>query len=240
MLKRMKENGSKDVKLKFDLIDTLNFYASILPAKKDMYGLKHIFFDCIFKLKPEYAELLKNFTITLDTFPFLKEFEYILSIEDNMLVIRSNMEELSIFSLILVGSIKTLPIEVKNRGIFISLAMHYLKFCLNSGYKVCDVKDIEALENYNEGFDKEMFETIAFLPTDERFIGTIHFIGIDLNKDILKIFEDYKDVKFTYNEENASFIISMKASYWDDFWKNAPEYLKNEFGDEQDHKMDLL
>lgn len=239
LLKRMRD-GEEQKDLKFNLLESLNFYDSILPRSKSSAGLKHIFLDCIFQLKDEYRDLINTFQISLDTLPFLKDFEYITDADNNVIVIRSNCEELSIFALTMLGAIKNLPQDNKNRSIFISLAFHYLKYCYDSGYKPCSITDIGLLEKYNDGFDKEVFKTIGFAATDEFAVGTIHFVGIDLNKDILKIFEDYKDVKFTFNEENASFIVSMKARDWDDFWKSAPKYLKDEFGPEEASKVDVM
>lgn len=243
LLKRMKDHEQNIDRndLRFNLIDNLNFYDSILPRDKTSGGLRHIFLDFNFQLKEKYSSLLTTFQITLDTLPFLKEFEYSVNEVENTLTIRSNCEELSIFSLIMIGALKNLPSDVKNKSIFISLAMHYLSFCINAGYKACKLEDIELLEKYNDGFDKEVFDKIEIFATSERFIGTIHFVGIEMNKDILKIFETYKNVKFTYNEENASFIISMRSTDWDDFWKNAPKYLKDEFTIESsENKVNIL
>ena len=238
LLKRMKSKD-ESIKLNFDLIESLNFYTSILPKTKSSAGLRHIFLDCIFKLKADKKDMLKTLQLTLDTMPFLKEFDYDIDLDNGFLIVRSNMEELSIFSLIILGSIKSLQPEQKNPGVFISLVKHYMKFCLDAGYNVCKLEDIKTLDDYNGDFDKDTFEAIVFAPTSEKFVGTIHFVGIEFNKDILKIFEKYKDVKFTFNEENASYIISMKAADWDDFWKDAPQYLKNEFGEEE-LKQDIM
>jgi len=239
LLKRL-ETKDENIKMNFDLVEMLNFYSSILPKEKSSYGLRHIFLDCMFKLKDESYDIVNGLQITLDTMPFLKEFEYVIDNDNKVLIIRSNLEELSIFALIMISSIKNLPSVEYKPSIFISLAMHYLKFCIESGYKVCPIDDVEILEKYNGDFDKMMFESIAFIPTSEAFIGTIHFIGIDLNKDIMKIFEKYKFIKFTYNEENASFIISMKSEDWNDFWNDAPQYLKTEFGEETEHQMNIM
>ena len=219
MLKRMKE---KDDSIKLNILELQN------NSRNN------------FKLKEQYRELIKSFQITLDTLPFLKDFEYVLNIDKGMITIRSSMEDFSIFSLIMLGSIKNLPIEVKNKGIFISLAMNYLKFCIASGYNACTTDDVKVLEDYNEDFDKNTFDYISFIPTSESSIGTIHFIGIEFNKEILCIFEKYKDVKFTYNHETGSFIISMKSEFWNDFWKNAPQYLKNEFGEDGEQKINVM
>ena len=35
---------------------------------------------------------------------------------------------------------------------------------------------ISILEKYNEGYDKEVFEDIVFVPTSDDDIGTIHFV----------------------------------------------------------------
>ena len=232
LVKRLKEHD-KSIKPEFNLIDMLKFYESILPRSKSSAGLRHIFLDCKFIFKEEFEDVLTNFQITLDTLPFLKEFEYIIDKENRTIIIRSNMEELSIFSLIILGSLKNLPNDVNNKSIFISLAESYLKFCLKSSYNVCEREDIEILETYNKGWNEDFLDSVSFSPTSAMHIGTIHFIGIDLNKDILKIFEQYKNVRFTFNEENASFIISMHSSDWDDFWKDAPKYLKDEFSEEE-------
>ena len=172
---------------------------------------------------------MKTFFITVDTLEFLKEFKYILDEENGIIVIRSNMEEFAILSLILIGSIKSLNPEKENKSIFISACSAFLKYCLNNDYKVCKEDDIEILEKYNEGFDEEMFEGVHLIPTSDAYIGTLHFIGIEMNYDILKIFEKYKNVKFSYNKENASFVITMASENWDEFWLDAPEYLKKEF-----------
>ena len=238
LLKRLKQRDDS-IKLNFDLVETLNFYSSILPKDKSSGGLRHIYLDCVFKVKDEFKDSLKQLQLTLDTLPFLKEFDYIVDPDNGVLVVRSSMEELSIFSLIILGSIKTLPAEVKNQGVFISLVKHYMKFCLDAGYNVCKMEDIKALDEYNGTFDKDFIESIAIGPTSEKAVGTIHFVGIELNKDILKIFEKYKDVKFTYNEENASYIVTMRSEDWNDFWKDAPQYLKDEFSDEE-HKQDIM
>lgn len=239
LLKRIRDNEDRK-ELKFNLSESLNFYDSILPRSKTSYGLKHIYLDCIFRLRDKYRSLISSFQFTIDTQPFIKDFEYITDEDNNLVVIRGNCEEFSIFALTILAAIKNLPQDKKNKGIFISLAFHYLKYCYDSGYKPCSIDDIRLLEKYNEGFDEEVFDSIGFAATDERAVGTIHFVGIDLNKDILKIFENYKDIQFTYNEENASFIISMRARDWDDFWKDAPKYLKDEFGPEEASKVDIM
>jgi len=240
LLKRL-ETKDESIKLNFDLVEMLNFYASILPREKGTNGLRHIFLDCTFKIRDKSYDINRGLQITLDSLPFLREFDYIIDSESNTLIIRSNLEELSVFSLIIVSSIKSLPEgEVNNKSIFVSLAMNYLKFCIESGYNVCPIEDIEVLEKYNGSFDKEILDSVSFIPTSETDIGTIHFVGIDMNKDIMKIFEKYKMVKFTYNEENASFIVSMKSKDWDDFWNEAPQYLKTEFGEESESKMNIM
>lgn len=243
LLKKMKDNNS-DLNpngLKYNTIDTINFFNSILPNKKTMNCLKHMYLDCLFVLNDEYKNACNSFAITLDTNEFLKDFNYEIYKDDGIIIIRGNYEDLAILSLILIGSIKNLKNEIKtpNQSIFISLAFHFMKFCLDNGYKVCESSDIKYLEDYNQGFDKKMFKSIAFSPTPENKIGTIHFVGIELNNDILSIFEKYKNVKFTYNNENASYIITMAANYWDDFWNNAPQYLKNEFSDSSTQKIDV-
>lgn len=228
MLKHM-QKGEQIKNPEFNLMDSINFYKSILPKKKETEFLKHLHLDCVFKVKEEYNSIVSDFNVSIDTMEFLKDFYYEANPENGLILIRSNYEELAILSMILIGSIKELQPENKNRGIFISLAQHFLTYCLNSGYEICKSEDLAVLEKYNEGYDKEVFDNIMFVPTPELNIGTIHFVGIEFNKDILKIFEEYKNVKFTYNEENASFIISMKASDWDRFWEDAPQYLKDEF-----------
>lgn len=228
LLKHM-QNNEQMKNPEFNLIDSINFYKSILPKKKEMDFLKHLHLDCIFKVKDEYNDIISNFNLSIDSLEFLKDFYYEANPENGLILIRSNYEELAILSMILIGSIKELKPEEKNRGIFISLAQHFLTYCLNSGYEICKSEDLAILEKYNDDFDKNVFETITFVPTPEANIGTIHFVGIEFNKDILKIFEEFKNVKFTYNEENASFIITMKATDWDKFWEDAPQYLKDEF-----------
>ena len=104
-----------------------------------------------------------------------------------------------------------------------------MEYCLNNDYRVCRDTDLEILSNYNEGFDEMMFESISIVPTSDIYIGTFHFVGIEMGPYILNIFENYKNVKFSYNKENASFIITMDSNDWDDFWSKAPDFLKNEF-----------
>ena len=228
-LKKIKTNEGDPEREPFNLIESFKFYGSIFPKDAGLVALKHLYFDIIFKLKEDKIDLLKSFLISVDTLEFLKEFKYILDEENGLIVIRSNMEEFAILSLILIGSIKTLNPENQNKSIFISACGIFLDYCLNHDYKVCKETDLEILDNYNKGFDDEIFESIHLVPTPEIYIASLHFIGIEFNKDILTIFEKYKNVKFTYNKENASFVITMAASDWDDFWLNAPDYLKNEF-----------
>jgi hypothetical protein len=228
-LKNIKNNSSESINENFNLIESLKFYGSIFPKGNSLIGLKHLYFDVMFKLKPEKMDLLKSFYLTIDSIDFLKEFKYILDDENGVLVMRGNMEEFGILSLILIGSIKELKPDNPNKSIFISACALFLEFCLNNNYKVCKHTDIDILDSYNEGFDDEMFEAFHIVPTSDAHIGTFHFIGIEINADILYIFENYKDVKFSFNKENASFVITMDSKNWDDFWLNAPAYLKNEF-----------
>lgn len=228
-LKNLKSNDNKPIKESFNLLESLKFYNSLFPSNKNIIGLKHLYFDVIFKLKPEKIDLLKSFFITADTIDFLKEFKYLLNDENGTISIRGNMEEFAVLSLILIGSIRELKPSDKNKSIFISMCSTFLEYCLNNEYHVCKDADLELLEEYNKGFEEEMFDSIFIIPSPESQVATFHFVGIEFNKDILCIFEKYKNVSFTYNNENASFIISMKADDWDDFWNNAPEYLKNEF-----------
>lgn len=238
ILKRMTEQ-EKIQGAEFDLIESLKFYKSILPKSKENEGIKHIYLDCIFELKEAHFADLNNFNLSIDSIEFLKDFYYEINTSKGMILIRSNLEELAILSMILIGSIKELNPEHKNKGIFISLAEHFLTFCLNNGYEICKSEDLAFLEKYNDGFDKEFFKNIFFNPTSDTNIGTMHFIGIEFNKDILIIFEKYKNVKFTYNSENASFIISMRSNDWDDFWENAPQYLKDEFISNEQNRINL-
>ena len=138
------------------------------------------------------------------------------------------MEEFAILSLILIGSIKSLKPENANKSIFISACAIFLDYCLNNDYKVCKESDLALLDEYNKGFDEEIFDGIHLIPTPETYVASFHFIGIEFNKDILSIFEKYKNVKFSFNKENASFVITMASKDWDDFWSSAPDYLKNE------------
>lgn len=243
LLKNMrdKNNDLNPNNLKYDLVETINFYNSILPKEKALSCLKHMYLDCLFEFHEDVKDSINSFAMTIDTVPFLKDFEYELHPEDGVIIIRSNYEELAILSLILMGSIKNLKkdMEVINQSIFISLAFHFLSFCINNGYKVCNSEDIKYLEDYNVGFDKKMFKKISIYPSSEHHVGTLHFVGIELNKDILIIFEKYKNVKFTYNEENASFIISMAAKDWDDYWIHAPQYLRDEFASNKAEKIDV-
>jgi hypothetical protein len=238
MLKQM-SNGEAPKAIDFDLIETMKFFKSILPKKKEQEGLKHIYFDCIFELKEKYFESITSFNLSIDSIEFLKDFYYEIDSERGRILIRSNLEELAILSMILIGSIKELKPDHQNQGIFISLAQHFLTYCLNNDYEICKSEDLGILEKYNDGFDKEVFEKITFIPTDEEDVGTIHFVGIEFNKDILCIFERYKNVKFTYNEENFSFIISMRSNDWDDFWENSPQYLKDEFMVDEYSRLNL-
>lgn len=233
-LKNIKNKGENIEKAPFDLIESLKFYNSIFPKdSKEMIGLKHLYFDIVFKLKKDKLDLLKSFFITIDTLEFLKEFKYILDDENGIIVIRGNMEEFGILSLILIGSIKNLHPETANKSIFISACAVFLEYCLNNNYKVCKDTDLEILNTYNEGFNEEIFEGISIMPTSDVYMGTFHFIGIEMGSYILTIFEKYKNVKFSYNKENASFIITMDSNDWDDFWKSAPDFLKNEFSIEK-------
>jgi hypothetical protein len=143
--------------------------------------------------------------------------------------------------MIILGSIKDIINDTsnKNQGIFISLVFNFLSFCIKNNYNVCKTEYLKMLETYNEGFDKKMFDNISLFPASEDEIGTFHFIGIQFNKDILCIFENYKNVKFSFNEEDTSFIITMASKDWDDFWSKAPEYLKNEFLSSINQKDDI-
>lgn len=230
-LKKIKTNDEELDREPFNLIESFKFYGSIFPKEAGLVALKHLYFDVIFKLNEDKMDLLKSFYITIDTLEFLKEFKYIINEEDGIIVIRSNMEEFAILSLILVGSIRSLKPENSNKSIFISACSAFLEYCLNNDYKVCKETDLELLEEYNKGFNEEVFESIHLSPTPDIYMGSFHFIGIELNKDVLKIFEKYKNVKFTYNNENASFVITMASQDWDDFWASAPEYLKKEVSD---------
>lgn len=231
-LKNIKNNSNDADDVQFNLVESLKFYSSIFPKDAGLIGLKHLFFDIIFKLRPDRLDLLKNFIITIDTLDFLKEFNYILDEENGIIVMRGNMEEFGILSLILIGSIRELQPSEKNKSIFISACELFLEYCLNNDYKVCKDVDLEVLSSYNEGFNENIFESIHIIPTSDIYVGTLHFIGIDFNPYILSIFEKYKNVKFSYNKENASFVISMDSNAWDDFWNNAPDYLKNEFSND--------
>lgn len=238
MLKKMQ--AQEDIRgAEFDLVESLKFFKSILPKNKEQDGLKHIYFDCIFKLKEKYFDLISNFSLSIDSLEFLKDFYYEIDPDKGRILIRSNLEELAILSMILIGSIKELHPDHQNKGIFISLSQHFLTYCLNNGYEICKSEDLSILEKYNEGYDKEVFEDIVFVPTSDDDIGTIHFVGIEFNKDILTIFENYKNIKFTYNPENASFIISMRSNDWDNFWESAPQYLKDEFMTNEQSRVNL-
>lgn len=238
VLKKMSEQN--DIRgAEFDLLESLKFFKSILPKSKEQEGLKHIYLDCNFKLKEKYLNLVTNFNISIDSFEFLKDFYYEINSDTGTILIRSNLEELAILSMVLMGSIKELHPAHKNKGIFISLSQHFLTYCLNNGYEICKSEDLAILEKYNEDFDKEIFESITFSPTDEDHIGTMHFIGIEFNKDILELFEKYKNIKFTYNAENASFIITMRSNDWDLFWESAPQYLKDEFMSNEQSRVNL-
>ena len=115
----------------------------------------------------------------------------------------------------------------------------------NREYK--DGVDLSMDEFYHQLLDKKIFPKTS-LPSvvdfedkvndytkagDDVIIVTISS-GISGTFSVFtQMFEEYKNVKFTYNEENASFIISMKASDWDRFWESAPQYLKDEFMDDE-------
>ena len=227
-LKKIKTNEDDLDREPFNLIESFKFYGSIFPKDAGLVALKHLYFDIIFKLKDDKVDLLKSFIITIDTLEFLKEFKYVIDEENGIIIIRSNMEEFAILSLILIGSIKSLQPENANKSIFISACAIFLEYCLNHDYKVCKDSDLALLDEYNVGFDEEVFESVHLVPTSDIYVASFHFIGIEFNKDILKIFEKYKNVKFSFNHENASFVITMASSDWDDFWQNAPEYLKKE------------
>ena len=227
-LKKIKTNEGDLEREPFNLIESFKFYGSIFPKSAGLVALKHLYFDIMFKLKEDKVDLLKSFIITIDTLDFLKEFKYIIDEDNGIIVIRSNMEEFAILSLILIGSIKSLKPDNANKSIFISACAIFLEYCLNHDYKVCKDSDLALLDEYNKGFDEEVFESVHLVPTSDAHIASFHFIGIEFNKDILKIFEKYKNVKFSFNHENASFVITMSSEDWDDFWSNAPDYLKNE------------
>ena len=230
-LKNIKNHGEgSSERESFNLVESLKFYNSIFPKDtKGLVGLKHLYFDIIFKLKEDKLDLLKNFFITIDTLDFLKEFKYILDDENGLIIMRGNIEEFGILSLILIGSIRELQPNEANKSIFISACRMFLEYCLNNDYKVCKETDLELLEEYNKGFDEMMFDSISVAPTPDVYVGTFHFVGIEMGSYILTIFEKYKNVKFSYNKENASFIITMDSNDWDDFWSKAPDFLKNEF-----------
>ena len=69
-----------------------------------MACLKHMYIDCEFVFNDEYAKALTNFTITLDTHPFLKSFDYEVDFENGGLIIRSSYQNLAIFSMMILGS----------------------------------------------------------------------------------------------------------------------------------------
>ena len=227
-LKKEAEKGNNENN-ESELIKAFKFFNSLFPENKSLVALKHLYIDMVFRLKPDKIDLIKSFFITIDTLDFVKDFTYVLDSENGLIVIRGSLDEFSILSLVLLGSIKNLKPEVKNKGIFISVAKNYLQFCLDNGYKACKKSDIKILEDYNEGFEEEIFDNIAIIQSADNYKATFHFIGVPLTKDILCIFEKYKDVKFDFNEKDASFIITMGACEWDDFWLHAPQNMKDDY-----------
>lgn len=226
LLKKMKNKGGELEP--FNLVESIKFYASIMGADNKLCGLSHIFLDFVFELKEDKADLLEKFTIDVSTIEFLKDFTYFIDLENHLLVIRGNLEELATLSMVLIGSIKDIKPDVPNQSVFSSMCELFLKYCINSGYNVCKATDIEVLEEYNKGFNEKLFQNIKILPAPDNYISTFHFVGIQL-LDVIQIFEKYKNIKFTYNKENASFIITMTAFNWYDYWNNvASEGLKNE------------
>ena len=235
-LKQIKTNEGTLEKEPFNLIESFKFYGSIFPKDAGLIGLKHFYFYIVFKLKKEKINLLKSFFILFDKINFLKEIKYIIDEENGIIIFRANMEEYAILSLILIGSIKSLKPNNADKSIFISACGIFLEYCLNNDYKVCKESDLNLIDEYNKGFDEEMFESFHMMPTSEANVATFHFIGIEFNKDVMTIFEKYKDVKFSYNKENASYVITMDSQNWDDFWSSAPEYLKNEVSGTNNNK----
>ena len=75
LLKHM-QNNEQMKNPEFNLIDSINFYKSILPKKKEMDFLKHLHLDCIFKVKDEYNDIVSNFNLSVDSLEFLKDFYY--------------------------------------------------------------------------------------------------------------------------------------------------------------------
>lgn len=100
-------------------------------------------------MKDGAYDISSGLQMTMDTMPFLREFDYVIDGANGTLTIRGNMEELSVFSLIMVAAVRNLPEAEHKQSVFVSLAMHYLKFCVESGYSACQIGDIEALEKYN-------------------------------------------------------------------------------------------
>ena len=88
-LKNIKNHGQDSEREQFNLIESLKFYNSIFPKDtKGLVGLKHLYFDIIFKLKEDKLDSLKSFFITIDTLDFLKEFKYVLDAENGIITIR--------------------------------------------------------------------------------------------------------------------------------------------------------
>jgi len=212
----------------FNLIESIKFYASIMGKDNKLCAFSHIYLDFIFEMNDNTVDLLNSFNIDVSSFNFLRDFSYSIDNNKHLLVIRGNLEELATLSMVLIGSIKDIQPDVPNKSVFVSMCELFLKFCINSGYNVCKESDINVLEEYNSGFNEKLFKHITVLPTPDSYISSYHFIGIQL-LDVIKIFEKYKNIKFTYNKENAAFIITMSAFDWNDYWTNiASEGIKNE------------
>lgn len=93
IVKSMKEGNAPT---EYNPVETMKFFRSILPVKKGDQCLKHMHLDCIF----EFNENVPPLTITLDTLPFLKDFDYIQN--EKFLLIRGSYEDLAVLSLLLV------------------------------------------------------------------------------------------------------------------------------------------
>ena len=101
MLRHM-QKGEQIKNPEFNLVDSINFYKSILPKKKEMEFLKHLHLDCVFKVRDEYLDIISNFNLSIDSLEFLKDFYYEANPENGLILIRSNYEELAILSMILI------------------------------------------------------------------------------------------------------------------------------------------
>ena len=173
MLKHM-QKGEQIKNPEFNLMDSINFYKSILPKKKEMEFLKHLHLDCVFKVKEEYNSIVSDFNVSIDTMEFLKDFYYEANPENGLILIRSNYEELAILSMILIGSIKELQpyFDLVNYEAceYCFSTVYMWQHAYKTGYVICD--DFAVIMAESEG------DTFSILPLakSEKIPEAIDFI----------------------------------------------------------------